>query len=151
MMQRFVVLAVFLLLVVGGGLLLGGLSVVGDWYGNLAKPAFNPPPWVFGPVWTVLYVFIAIAGWLVWQRDRSGWAMRLWAVQLLLNFLWTPVFFGAHRIGLALVIILLTVVAILSFVVSAWRKHRAAAVLFLPYAAWVAFASVLNAAIFLLN
>ena len=100
-------LILFLVLVVGGGLLIGAVVTPGDWYAGLAKPAFNPPGWVFGPAWTILYVLIAIAGWRVWERDRRGPAMKLWWAQLLLNFCWTPVFFGAQRIGLALVVILL--------------------------------------------
>jgi tryptophan-rich sensory protein len=99
----------------------------------------------------VLYVLIAVAGWRVWQRDGGGWPMRLWWAQLVLNFLWSPVFFAAHRIGLALVVILLLLAAILAFIATAWRQDRVAAWLFAPYAAWVAFASVLNASIFTLN
>jgi tryptophan-rich sensory protein len=150
-MTRYVALIPFLVLVVGGGLVLGGLTTPGAWYAGLAKPSFNPPGWLFGPVWTVLYVFIAIAGWRVWQRDRHGMAMKLWWAQLALNFLWTPVYFGAHQIGLAFVVILLMLAAILAFILSAWRLDRVAAGLFLPYAAWVAFASVLNGTIWALN
>ena len=92
----------FILLVVGGGLLIGFLTAPGPWYEALAKPSFNPPNWLFGPVWTVLYVFIAIAGWRIWQRERPGTAMKLWWLQLVLNFLWSPVFFALQQIGLAL-------------------------------------------------
>lgn len=150
-MNRYVSLILFLVLVLGGGLALGGLTVPGGWYAGLTKPSFNPPAWLFGPVWTVLYVLIAVAGWRVWQRDRTGWPMRLWWAQLALNFLWTPVFFAAHQIGLALVVILLMLAAILGFIPAAWRIDRLAAWLFVPYAAWVAFASLLNASIWLLN
>jgi tryptophan-rich sensory protein len=150
-LTRYVSLIPFLLLVVGGGLILGGLTTPGAWYDGLVKPSFNPPAWLFGPVWTVLYVFIAVAGWRVWQRDRHGWPMKLWWAQLALNFLWSPVYFGAHQIGLAFVVILLMLAAILAFIATAWRLDRVAAGLFLPYAAWVAFASVLNGAIWALN
>ena len=150
-MNRYVSLILFLVLVLGGGLALGGLTVPGGWYAGLVKPSFNPPAWLFGPVWKVLYVLIAIAGWRVWQRDRSGWPMKLWWAQLALNFLWTPVFFGAHQLGLALVVILLMLAAILAFIATAWRLDRVAAWLFVPYAAWVAFASVLNGSIWMLN
>ena len=101
-MNRFVSLILFLILVLGGGLVLGGLTVPGVWYAGLNKPSLNPPTWLFGPVWTVLYVLIAVAGWRVWERDRTGGPMRLWWAQLTLNFL-DPVFFAAHQIGLALV------------------------------------------------
>ena len=144
-MNRYVSLILFLVLV------LGGLTVPGGWYAGLVKPSFNPPAWLFGPVWTVLYVLIAIAGWRVWQRDRSGWPMRLWWAQMALNFLWTPVFFGAHQLGLAFVVILLMLAAILGFIATAWRLDRGAAWLFVPYAAWVAFASLLNGSIWMLN
>lgn len=150
-MNRYVSLILFLALVLGGGFALGFLTAPGEWYAGIAKPAFNPPAWLFGPVWTVLYILIAIAGWRVWQRDRSGWPMTLWWAQLALNFLWTPVFFAAHQIGLALVVILLMLAAILAFIVTAWRLDRVAAWLFVPYAAWVAFASLLNGSIWMLN
>lgn len=150
-MNRYVSLILFLALVLGGGLALSGLSMPGAWYAGLVKPSFNPPAWLFGPVWTVLYILIAVAGWRVWQRDRTGWPMKLWWVQMALNFLWTPVYFGAHQIGLALVVILLMLAAILAFIASAWRQDRVAAWLFVPYAAWVAFASLLNGSIWMLN
>ena len=141
----------FILLVVGGGLLVGFLTAPGPWYEALAKPSFNPPNWLFGPVWTILYVLIAIAGWRLWQRERTGAAMKLWWLQLVLNFLWSPVFFGLEQIGLALLIILALFATILAFLAAAWNLDRVAAWLFVPYAAWVAFASLLNASIWLLN
>ena len=150
-MNRTLSLILFLALVLGGGVGFGFLTTPGEWYAGLAKPSFNPPAWLFGPVWTVLYVFIAVSGWRVWQRDRSGWPMKLWWAQLALNFLWTPVFFGAHQIGLALVVILLMLAAILAFIATAWREDRVSALLFVPYAAWVAFASLLNGPIWMLN
>ncbi len=150
-MNRTLSLVLFLGLVLGGGLAIGVLVAPGEWYAGLAKPAFNPPNWIFGPTWAVLYILIAVAGWRVWQRDRTGWPVKLWWAQLVLNFLWTPVFFGAHQIGLALVVILLLLAAILGFIATAWRRDRIAAWLFAPYAAWVAFASALTASIFALN
>ena len=150
-MNRALLLIVFLVLVVGCGLAIGYLTAPGEWYAQLTKPAFNPPGWIFGPVWTVLYVLIAVAGWRTFDRDRRGWPMRLWWAQLALNFLWSPVFFAAHRIGLALGVVLLLFAAILAFIAAAWRQDRIAAWLFVPYGAWVAFASVLNGAIWRLN
>lgn len=141
----------FLVLAVGGGLLIGYLTAPGVWYAGLAKPSFNPPDWVFGPVWTILYVLIAIAGWRTWQRDRGGAAMTLWWLQLALNFLWSPLFFAAHLVGAALAVVLLLLVAALAFIRAAWGVDRVAASLFLPYAAWVAYASALNAAILVMN
>jgi tryptophan-rich sensory protein len=150
-MQRLASITLILLLVVGGGLAIGFFTAPGEWYASLAKPAFNPPNWIFAPVWTLLYVLIAVAGWRIFERDRSGWPMKIWCVQLILNFLWSPVFFAAHRIGLALIVILLLLAAILAFLAAAWRQDSTAVWLFAPYAAWVAFASVLNGAIWLLN
>ena len=150
-MKRFGPLTLFLLLVVGGGVAIGFLNAPGEWYAGLAKPPFNPPNWVFAPVWTVLYVLIAVAGWRTFERDRSSRPMKLWWAQLVLNFLWSPVFFAAHRIGLALLVILLLLAAILAFPVMSWRQSRVAVWLFAPYAAWVAFAAVLNGSIWLLN
>ena len=96
-------------------------------------------------------VCIAVAGWRVWRKDSSGGLLRIWSAQLVLNFLWMPVFFVGHWIGLALITVLLLLVVILTFIAMAWRVERMAAMLFAPYAAWVGFASLLNAAIFLLN
>ena len=144
-------LALFLAVVLGGGITIGIVTAPGGWYAALSKPAFNPPNWIFGPVWTVLYVFIAVAGWRIWLRARRSGAMKAWAVQLALNFLWSPVFFAAHRMDIALGIILLMLVAIIVFIVTSWRHDRVASLLFWPYAAWVGFASVLNAALLFMN
>ena len=150
-MHRFISLALFLVLALGGGLLIGFLNEPGEWYAGLAKPAFNPPSWLFGPAWTLIYILIAVAGWRVWQRDRLGWSMKLWWVQMVLNFLWTPVFFAAHQIVVAFLIILLMLTAILAFIVKTRKQDRLASWSFVPYAAWVLFASVLNGAIWVLN
>jgi len=144
-------LILFVALVLGGGLAIGYATAPGEWYGGLVKPSFNPPGWVFAPVWSVLYVLIAIAGWRVWRKSAAGSAMKVWWLQLALNFLWSPVFFAAHQIGLAFGIILLMLAAIIAFIALAWREERAAAWLFVPYAAWVAFAAMLNGAIFAVN
>lgn len=141
----------FILLVVGGGLLIGLFTAPGPWYAGLAKPWFNPPNWIFGPVWTVLYVLIAIAGWRVWQSDRSGPAMKLWWLQLVLNFAWSPVFFALHGVGFALVIIVALLATILAFIAVARTTDRLSAWLFVPYGCWVGFASLLNGAIWHLN
>lgn len=150
-MNRTLSLILFIALVLGAGLAIGGLTVTGGWYDSLAKPAFSPPSWVFGPVWTAIYILIAIAGWRTWERDRTGWPMKAWWVQMALNFLWTPVYFGAHQIGGALVVILALLAAILAFIAATWRPDRVSAWLFAPYAAWVAFATALNASIWALN
>jgi benzodiazapine receptor len=135
-------------------------SSVGTWYAGLAKPVFNPPNWVFAPVWTALYLMIAVAGWRVWRRRASPgatgepgvWlALGAWALQLALNLGWSFVFFGARLVGAALLEIVILLAAILMTTVLAWRIDRVAGALFVPYAAWVAFATVLNAALWRLN
>lgn len=150
-MLDYVVLAGFLVLTVGGGLAIGFLTAPGKWYAGLSKPCFNPPNWIFGPVWTVLYIFVTVAGWLVWRHDAKGILLYLWAIQLVLNFLWSPLFFSAHQIGRALAVVALLVVVSVIFIIFAWMPVRSAAVLFIPYAAWVAFAALLNASIWRLN
>ena len=129
-------------------------SSVGNWYPTLAKPAFNPPNWIFAPVWTALYFMMAVAGWRVWRSDglrRARWALTLFALQLALNLGWSILFFGMHSIGAALIEIVVLLLAILATALAFWRHDRAAGMLFVPYAAWVAFAAVLNAAIWRLN
>jgi translocator protein len=141
----------FLILVLGGGITIGIVTAPGEWYDALSKPPFNPPNWVFAPVWTILYIFIALAGRRIWLRARMGAAMKIWGAQLALNFIWSPVFFAAHRMDIGLGIIMLLFGAIIAFIVTSWREDKLASMLFWPYAAWVAFASVLNAALLYLN
>ena len=149
--HAWIALIVFLGIAVGGGMAIGTVTRPGEWYAALAKPWFNPPNWIFGPVWGALYILIGVAGWRIWMRARRGLAMTLWCVQLGLNFLWSPLFFAAHRIDLALGVIVLMLVTILAFIATAWRVDRLAGLLFVPYAIWVAFATLLNAAILMLN
>lgn len=141
----------FVVVVVGIGFALGSTNLPGGWYAGLTKPPFNPPNWLFAPVWSVVYLLIALAGARTWERAPRGAAMRLWAAQMLLNFTWSPIFFTWHRIGVALAVIVAMLVAIAGFIVVCWRADRIAALLFVPYLAWVAFATLLNASIFLLN
>ncbi len=129
----------------------GAFFTPGDWYAALAKPSWNPPNWLFGPVWTVLYAMIAVSGWLVWQQEHNRLALSLYAVQLVLNAAWSWLFFGRHAIGLALADIVLLLLAIVATIVLFWPLSRLAAGLLVPYALWVAFATALNAAIWRLN
>jgi tryptophan-rich sensory protein len=148
-------LPAFLLLVIGGGLLIGTATGPDAWFASLRKPSFNPPNWVFAPVWTTLYALIAVAGWRVWSRRAAIFADSptpgLWWLQLGLNFLWSPVFFVAHRIGIALAIIVVLLIVIAGFIATAWARDRLAALLFAPYGLWVAFATALNATIYRMN
>lgn len=136
---------------------LGGLitsSSVGSWYQTLAKPSFNPPDWLFAPVWTALYLMMAVAGWRVWRQvgwRNGGPALIAFAVQLALNLGWSAVFFGLRMPGPALAVIVLLLAAIAVTTRQFWRADRLAGALLLPYIAWVAFASLLNTSIWLLN
>lgn len=126
-----------------------------SWYQELAKPVFQPPAWVFGPVWTVLYAMMGIAAWRVWRSDSPRplrrTALTLFAIQLALNASWTPVFFGAHQVGLAL-LIMAALWLVLAATILAFRGiDRTASRLLLPYLAWVSFALLLNDAIWRLN
>ena len=129
-------LIVFVVLTVAAGSLVGYSSIPGPWYQELQKPAFNPPNWIFGPVWSALYVLIGIAGARVFIRERGNWLPKIWFLQMALNFIWSPVFFTLHRPDL---------------ITMAWSRDRPSALLFLPYAAWVSFAGLLNGAIWWLN
>lgn len=143
---------VFFLALTAATALIGSQFLPGAWYAALNKPFFNPPNWIFAPVWAVLYVMMAVAAWRVWRRvQRIDSAIVLWAVQLVLNGLWSWVFFGLHGTGLGLIDIgvLLVVIAIVARLFM--RRDRLAGYLMLPYIAWVAFASVLNFSLWLLN
>ncbi len=126
----------------------------GGWFAELCKPSWNPPSWVFGPIWTLLYIMMAIAAWLVWRQ--GGWklqrlALGVFLLQWLLNALWTPLFFGMHQLGLAFgEIILLWVVLALTAILF-WQVKKSAGWLLLPYLAWVSFAMALNFSIWRLN
>jgi len=150
-MNRYLTLALFIVLVLGGGTLIGFMTLPGGWYAGLAKPPFNPPNWIFAPAWTLLYIMVAVAGWRTWQREPRGADITVWFIQLALNFIWSPVFFGARMIGAALVIVALLLAAILTFIGMHWHRDRVAALLFTPYAAWVAFATLLNGSLWILN
>ena len=126
------------------------MSGGGEWYQDLQKPPGNPPAWLFGPVWTVLYLLMGVAAGRLIHRRASG-AVTLFVIQFLLNLAWTPVFFGAHAIGWALVIIF-GIWGFLAFTIrSADKADHLSAVLLLPYLLWIMFATYLNAAIGWLN
>ena len=149
-MSHPLILVAFLAIVIGGGLLIGFATRPGSWYAGLVKPSFNPPNWVFAPVWTLLYVMIAIAGARTFERG-SDFAFGLWVAQLALNFAWSPVFFRLHRPGVALAIVVALLAVILAFIGQCWHADNVSALLFVPYACWVAFATFLNASIVRLN
>ena len=150
---RSLLALVAFLVAVGAAAGLGGLAAASaaQEYARLEQPSFAPPSWLFGPVWTVLYVAIAVAGWLVWRRVGWDRALTLWSVQLVLNAAWTPLFFGAGLYGVAWLEILTLLLVLVATVVAFGSRRLVAAWLMVPYLAWVSFASVLNAAIWWLN
>lgn len=152
-MRRWLALAGWLLLCFAAASP-GAVFVPGEWYAALKKPAWNPPGWLFGPVWSALYTLMAVSAWLVWQRGGFHAQRRpltLFLAQLALNAAWTPLFFGLHRPGVAFAEIILLWVAIAWTLAAFWPVHRVAAWLLVPYLAWVSFAAVLNGTLWRLN
>jgi tryptophan-rich sensory protein len=141
-----------ILCLVGAAALAGAHFEPGQWYAALRKPPLTPPDWIFAPVWTLLYLGIALAGWLVARSGRRARrALWLWTAQLALNALWSAIFFGLQRPGLAMLEIFILLAFVVMTTTSFLRIHRLAGRLLLPYAAWVAFAAYLNAGIWVLN
>lgn len=147
-------LVVFLLLTAGAAAF-GGMFTQGTWYDSLTKPALNPPGWIFGPVWTILYILMALAAWLVWrtesQKSERGIAIGLFLLQLLLNAFWSWIFFGMHDLTWALIDILALNLLIIATIIAFYRINRTAAWMIVPYWLWVSFATYLTWAIRGLN
>jgi len=131
--------------------MLGAIAKPDAWFEALNKPAFNPPNWLFAPVWTLLYAAMAVAAWRVYVRRGFDVALVLWVMQLGLNGAWSPLFFGAHAIVLALLDLAVLLAAVVATAVLFLRRDRVAGLLLLPYAAWVGFATLLTFAIWRLN
>jgi len=132
----------------------GGLFGPGEWYAQLWKPSWNPPNRIFGPVWTTLYIMMAVAAWRVWRLDNDGRrrkALVLFLVQLCLNAAWTPLFFGLKHPALAFGDIVLLWLALGATTAAFFKMDRVAGWLMVPYLAWVSFAAVLNAALWRMN
>ncbi len=149
-MRNISSLAVFAALVVLAAYT-GAQFLPGDWYAALNKPTWTPSNWVFPVVWPILYVIIAVAGWLAWRA--AGWspAIIVWGVGLFFNGLWSYLMFGRHEISIALADIALLWLAIVAFIAAAWHVEQRASYLYLPYLAWVSFAAALNFAIWRMN
>ncbi len=142
--------------------LLVGFSAAGitfdnvlSWYAGLARPPLSPPNWLFGPVWTVLYVLMAVSAWLVW-RQREPWrrsrsALTFWCLQLAVNSAWTPVFFGLHQLAAGLAVMVVMLSAVVTTILRFWPVNRLAGAMLLPYLGWVSFATYLNAGFWWLN
>lgn len=132
----------------------GGLVTtpsIPNWYATLAKPPWTPPDWIFGPVWSVLYLSMAVAAWLVWRQGDVAVPMTMFGIQLVFNAAWSWLFFGLHSPGAAFIDIVLLWMAIFATTVAFWLCSTLAGILFVPYLVWVSFATVLNFAIWRLN
>ena len=155
-LARWAGLVTFIVLCLGAGGL-GAIATTPEiptWYQDLVKPSWNPPAYLFGPVWTALFVMMAIAGWLVWKPrgfTQAAVPLTLFGSQLVLNVAWSWIFFGAHQPGWAFLEIIVLWLAILATTAAFFRSDKTAGWLMIPYLAWVSFASVLNFTIWRLN
>jgi len=129
----------------------GALFKPGEWYDRLQKPDWNPPKWVFPVVWTALYAFIAVSGWLVWRESGVGPALIVWGVQLALNAAWSWLFFGIRRMDWAFWDVSGLLVSVLLFIALALPISPLAAALFIPYLVWLGVAALLNWTVWTLN
>jgi translocator protein len=154
--SRWIGLVFFIVVCLGAGGI-GAMATTPEiegWYKTIAKPAWNPPDYVFGPVWTTLYVMMAIAAWLVWKPagyKAAATPLTLFVVQLVLNVVWSWIFFGMHQPGWALAEIVALWLGIVATTAVFFRCSRIAGWLLTPYLAWVSFAGVLNFAIWMMN
>jgi benzodiazapine receptor len=138
------------ILIVAGVSFSGAQFRPGDWYAGLIKPDWTPPNWIFPVVWSVLYLMIAVAGWLIFATSHRTLKI-LWVIQLALNGLWSWIFFGMHLLGLGMIDILAMFVCTLMLLALACNSSRAVAWLMTPYLFWIGYASALNVAIYFLN
>ena len=144
----------FVLLCNGVGFASAMVANEPEYYQRLSKPSWAPPGYVFGPVWTALYTLLGTATWIVWTRTREHErrrTMTVFAIQLALNAAWTPIFFGLHRLGLAVVVIVVLLGMVALMGTMYWRVQRWAGLAIAPLAAWVAFATCLNIAVWQAN
>lgn len=149
--REFDMSAIIIALLVLAAASTGALFKPGEWYRGLQRPSWTPPNWAFPVVWSLLYIAIGISGWLVWQALGAGLAIMLWLVQLVLNAAWSWLFFGRHRMDLAFADICLLLLTIFAYIAVASSISPLAALLFVPYAAWVALAAALNRSVWRLN
>ncbi|WP_420407944.1 TspO/MBR family protein [Hoeflea sp.] len=129
----------------------GAVFKPGDWYESLRRPDWTPPNWAFPVVWSILYIAIGVSGWLIWEAQGLGLAMGLWLLQLVFNAAWSWLFFGMRRMDLAFVDVCALLLSILAYIAVAAPVSQTAALLFVPYALWVATAATLNRSVWRLN
>ena len=141
---------IFLFACMAAGLT-GSLFPPGQWYSELNKPIWTPPNWVFPVAWPILYLCMSYSGATLASIDSAGSALALWALQIALNTLWTPVFFGLENIKVGLIVIFLLLLSVATCTYVFWMQSFLSGLLFLPYLAWVTFAAALNMAVFRLN
>lgn len=148
-------ISIFICLTIGGVSGYFTAVEIPTWYATLNKPSFNPPNWIFAPVWTTLYILMAISFWLIWKNNIDASiknrAMLFFVIQLILNFFWSIIFFHFHLLGVAFIEIILMWLFILFSIISFYPISKIAGYLLIPYLCWVSFASVLNFAIWKLN
>lgn len=147
------ILGLLILLTLGIGWLgsRATLPEITGWYANLTKPAFNPPNYLFGPVWSTLYLLMAISQWMVWKSTQNKLTKIFFFLMLVSNALWSPVFFKYHQLGWALVVLAFYLIILGAWVRCLYQENKTAAYLQSPHLLWVSFATVLNASIYLLN
>lgn len=149
-MRQWKSLLVFLLIVFGVATA-SAFAKPDAWYAGLTKPWFNPPNWIFAPVWTLLYTVMAVAAWRVYVRRGFDVEICIWGLQLAPNALWSPFFFGLHNIAAALIDVVVLLIAVVTTGIVFYRRDRIAGMLLAPYAAWVTFACLLTFSIWRLN
>ncbi|MCY4287971.1 MAG: tryptophan-rich sensory protein [Aestuariivita sp.] len=148
--MMWILFAIFLCACVGAGAT-GGLFPPDEWYRRLKKPTWTPPDWVFPVTWFVLYVCMSFAASRVAQLPDNGFALAFWALQIALNTLWTPVFFGRRKIRMGMVVIMMLWLSVAGTLITMWQIDFIAGILFVPYLIWVTIASALNAEVWRLN
>lgn len=153
-MKKYILLILWIAVYVGVAFGIGQVTQgeITSWYAGLEKPSFNPPNFLFPIVWTILYIMIATAGWKIWQSNKDVTDLKiLFIAYTILNWAWTPIFFGAHEILFALVWIIILNITALLLIIKSWNKTRLSAVLMIPPLLWTSFAMVLNYSIYILN
>jgi benzodiazapine receptor len=152
--QRSLIGALGALIITFGAAYIGSRFPVDEWYTALSKPSWNPPNWLFGPVWSVLYLLMAISVWLVWKKEGFQAAfipLSIFLLQLILNAAWSWLFFGLHELGIAFIEIMVLWLSILVCIIMFWRMVPISGILLVPYLLWVTFASILNYTLWQLN